>query len=129
MVTLFVPEGQKWKMANIKSDMGYVLLNDCEIEKGNVQTDSGDIFFKNCDFDDLKVNTDMGTLCFIGKEAVMRAWNVQVDTEMGNINADDALGGKVLDDDDDGAISYIQKGMGGNLVLRTDSGDVSLKCR
>ena len=70
--------------------MGNVLLNDCEIEKGNVQTDSGDMFFKNCDFDDLKVNTDMGTLCFIGKEAVMRAWNVQVDTEMGNINADDA---------------------------------------
>ena len=74
-------------MVNIKSDMGNVLLNDCEIEKGNVQTDSGDMFFKNCDFDDLKVNTDMGTLCFIGKEAVMRAWNVQVDTEMGNINA------------------------------------------
>ena len=102
---------------------------DCEIEKGNVQTDSGDIFFKNCDFDDLKVDTDMGELCFIGKEAMMRTWSVQVDTEMGNINADDALGGKVLEDDDDGAISYIQKGMGGNLVIRTDSGDVSLKCR
>ena len=95
MVTLYVPEGQKWKMANIKSDMGNVLLNDCEIEKGNVQTDSGDMFFKNCDFDDLKVDTDMGE----------------------------------LEDDDDGAISYIQKGMGGNLVLRTDSGDISLKCR
>ena len=32
VVTLYVPEGQKWKMANIKSDMGNVLLNDCEIE-------------------------------------------------------------------------------------------------
>ena len=129
VVTLYVPEGQKWKMVNIKSDMGNVLLNDCEIEKGTVQTDSGDMFFKNCDFDDLKVDTDMGELCFIGKEAVMRTWNVQVDTDMGNINADDALGGKVVEDDDDGAISYIQKGMGGNLVIRTDSGDVSLKCR
>lgn len=129
VVTLYVPEGQKWKTANIKSDLGNVLLNDCEIENGNVQTDSGDMFFKNCDFDDLKVNTDMGTLCFIGKEAVMRTWNIQVDTEMGNINADDALGGKVLEDEDDSDISYTQKGKGGNLVIKTDSGDVSLKCR
>ena len=129
VVTLYVPEGQKWKMANIKSDMGNVLLNGCEIEKGNVQTDSGDMFFKNCDFEDLNVDTDMGELCFIGKEAVMRTWNVQIDTEMGNINADDALGGKVVEDEDDGDISYTQKGKGGNLVIRTDSGDVSLKCR
>ena len=129
VVTLYVPEGQKWKTANIKSDLGNVLLNDCKIEKGNVQTDSGDMFFKNCDFDDLKVDTDMGELCFIGKEAVMRAWNVQVDTDMGNINADDALSGKVVEDEEDSDISYIQKGKGGNLVIRTDSGDVSLKCR
>ena len=129
VVTLYVPEGQKWKMANIKSDLGNVLLNGCKIKKGNVQTDSGDIFFKNCDFDDLKVNTDMGNLCFIGKESVMRTWNVQIDTDMGNINADDALSGKVVEDEDDGDISYTQKGKGGNLVIRTDSGDVSLKCR
>lgn len=129
VVTLYVPEGQKWKTANIKSDLGNVLLNDCEIENGTVQTDSGDMFFKNCDFDDLKVDTDMGELCFIGKEAVMRAWNIQVDTEMGNINADDALSGKVVEDEEDSDISYTQKGKGGNLVIRTDSGDVSLKCR
>ena len=129
VVTLYVPEGQKWKTTNIKSDLGNVLLNDCKIKKGNVQTDSGDIFFKNCDFDDLKVNTDMGNLCFIGKEAVMCAWNVQIDTDMGNINADDALSGKVVEEEEDGDISYTQKGKGGNLVIRTDSGDVSLKCR
>lgn len=129
VVTLYVPEGQKWKTANIKSDLGNVLLNDCKIKKGNVQMDSGDIFFKNCDFDDLKVNTDMGNLCFIGKETVMCAWNVQIDTDMGNINADDALSGKVVEEEEDGDISYTQKGKGGNLVIRTDSGDVSLKCR
>ena len=129
VVTLYVPEGQKWKMVNIKSDMGNVLLNDCEIEKGTVQTDSGDMFFKNCDFDDLKVDTDMGELCFIGKEAVMRAWNVQIDTDMGNIDADNALSGKVVENEEDSDVSYTQKGKGGNLVIRTDSGDVSLKCR
>ena len=129
VVTLYVPEGQKWKTANIKSDLGNVLLNDCEIEKGNVQTDSGGIFFKNCDFDGLNVDTDMGELCFIGRESVMRTWNVQIDTDMGNINADDALSGKVVENEDDGDISYTQQGKGGNLMIRTESGDVSLKCR
>ena len=46
-----------------------------------------------------------------------------------NINADDALSGKVVEEEEDGDISYTQKGKGGNLVIRTDSGDVSLKCR
>ena len=86
VVTIYVPEGQKWKLADIKSDMSNILLNGCEIENGAVQTDSGDVFFKNCDFNNLKVKTDMGDLCFIGKEDVMRTWNIQVNTDMGDIN-------------------------------------------
>ena len=46
VVTIYVPEGQKWKLADIKSDMSNILLNGCEIENGAVQTDSGDVFFK-----------------------------------------------------------------------------------
>ena len=110
-------------------DMGNILLNDCEIENGTIQTDSGDMFFKNCDFDNLKVDTDMGELYFTGTEDVMRTWNIQVDTDMGNIKVDDALGGKVMEDEDDYNLSYTQKGKGGKLVIQTDSGDVSLKCR
>ena len=89
VVTLYVPEGQKWKLADIKSDISNILLNGCEIENGTIQTDSGDVFFKNCDFDNLKVKTDMGDLCFIGKEDVMRTWNIQVNTDMGDINVDE----------------------------------------
>ena len=74
-----------------KSDMINILLNGCKIESGTVQTDSGDVFIKNCDFDNLKVKTDMGDLCFIGKEDMMRTWNIQVNTDMGDINVDDAL--------------------------------------
>ena len=33
-LTLYVPEGQKWKLADIKSDMSNILLNGCEIENG-----------------------------------------------------------------------------------------------
>lgn len=54
--------------------------------------------FKNCDFNNLKVKTDMGDLCFIGKEDVMRTWNIQVNTDMGDINVDDALTGKMVED-------------------------------
>ena len=54
------------------------------------------LFFKNCDFNNLKVKTDMGNLCFIGKEDVMRTWNIQVNTDMGDINVDDALTGKMV---------------------------------
>ena len=129
VVTLYVPEGQKWKLADIKSDMSNILLNGCEIESGTVQTDSGDVFIKNCDFDNLKVKTDMGDLCFIGKEDMMRTWNIQVNTDMGDINVDDALTGKKMEDQDDCDISYTQKGTGGNLVIQTDSGNISLKCR
>lgn len=75
VVTLYVPEGKKWKLADIKLDMSNILLNECEIENGTVQTDSGDVFFKNCDFDNLKVKTDMG-----------------------NINVDDVLTGKRMED-------------------------------
>ena len=82
-----------------------ILLNECEIENGTVQTDSGDVFFKNCDFDNLKVKTDMGDLCFIGKEDVMRTWSIQVNTDMGDINVDDALTGKKTEDQDDCDIS------------------------
>ena len=106
-----------------------ILLNECEIENGTVQTDSGDVFFKNCDFDNLKVQTDMGDLCFIGKEDVMRTWSIQVNTDMGDINVDDALTGKMVEDQDDCDISYTQKGTGGNLVIQTDSGNIRLKCR
>ena len=60
VVTIYVPEGQKWKLADIKSDMSNILLNGCEIENGAVQTDSGDVFFKNCDFNNLKVKTEYG---------------------------------------------------------------------
>ena len=129
VVTIYVPEGQKWKLADIKSDMSNILLNGCEIENGAVQTDSGDVFFKNCDFNNLKVKTDMGDLCFIGKEDVMRTWNIQVNTDMGDINVDDALTGKMVEDQDDCDISYTQKGTGGNLVIQTDSGNIRLKCR
>ena len=113
----------------VKSDMSNILLNGCKIENGTVQTDSGDVFFKNCDFDNLKVKTDMGDLCFIGKEDVMRTWSIQVNTDMGDINVDDALTGKKTEDQDDCDISYTQKGTGGNLVIQTDSGNISLKCR
>ena len=113
----------------VKSDMSNILLNGCKIENGTVQTDSGDVFFKNCDFDNLKVQTDMGDLCFIGKEDVMRTWSIQVNTDMGDINVDDALTGKKTEDQDDCDISYTQKGTGGNLVIQTNSGDVRLKCR
>ena len=129
VVTIYVPEGQKWKLADIKSDMSNILLNGCEIENGAVQTDSGDIFFKNCDFNNLKVKTDMGDLCFIGKEDVMRTWNIQVNTDMGDINVDDALTGKMVEDQEDCDISYTQKGTGGNLLIQTDSGNIRLKCR
>lgn len=129
VVTIYVPEGQKWKLADIKSDMSNILLNGCEIENGAVQTDSGDVFFKNCDFNNLKVKTDMGDLCFIGKEDVMRTWNIQVNTDMGDINVDDALTGKMVEDQDDCNISYTQKGTGGNLAIQTDSGNIRLKCR
>ena len=129
VVTLYVPEGQKWKTAAIKMAMGNILLNDCEIKNGTIQTDSGDMFFKNCDFGNLKVDTDMGNLYFIGKEDVMRTWNIQVDTDMGNVKVDDVLNGKMMEDEDDYNLSYTQKGKGGKLVIQTDSGDVSLKCR
>ena len=36
VVTIYVPEGQKWKLADIKSDMSNILLNGCEIENGAV---------------------------------------------------------------------------------------------
>ena len=71
----------------------------------------------------------MGDLCFIGKEDVMRTWNIQVNTDMGDINVDDALTGKMVEDQDDCDISYTQKGTGGNLVIQTDSGNIRLKCR
>ena len=106
VVTLYVPEGQKWKLADIKSDISNILLNGCEIENGTIQTDSGDVFFKNCDFDNLKVKTDMG-----------------------DINVDDALTGKKMEDQDDCDISYTQKGTGRNLVIQTDGGNIRLKCR
>ena len=48
---------------------------------------------------------------------------------MGNINVDDVLTGKRMEDQDDGDISYTQKGTGGNLLIQTDSGTISLKCR
>ncbi len=88
-----------------------ILLNECEIENGTVQT------------------TDMGDLCFIGKEDVMRTWSIQVNTDMGDINVDDALTGKKTEDQDDCDISYTQKGTDGNLLIQTDSGNISLKCR
>ena len=62
----------------------------------------------------------MGDLCFIGKEDVMRTWNIQVNTDMGDINVDDALTGKMVEDQDDCDISYTQKGTGGNLVIQTE---------
>jgi len=63
------------------------------------------------------------------KEDVMRTWNIQVNTDMGDINVDDALTGKMVEDQDDCDISYTQKGTGGNLVIQTDSGNIRLKCR
>lgn len=129
VVTLYVPKGQKWKIAEIQSDMSNVLLNGCRIEKGTVTSDSGDLFFKNCDFDNLKVDTDAGNLCFIGKKDVMRSWNVQVKTDAGDFRVDEALSGRVTEDSDEDDIVYTQKGIGGKLEIETDSGDVRLKCR
>ena len=129
VVTLYIPEEQEWKMADIKTDMSNIMLNGCKIENGTVQSNSGDIYFKNCDFDNLKIDSDMGDIHFVGTEDVIGAWNIQIDTDMGNIDVDDALGGKVKEDEDDCALSYTQKGKGGNLVIQTDSGDVSLDCR
>ena len=71
----------------------------------------------------------MGDLFFIGKEDMMRTWNIQVNTDMGDINVDDALTGKKMEGQDDSDISYTQKGTGGNLLIQTDSGNISLKCR
>ena len=48
---------------------------------------------------------------------------------MGDINVDDALTGKMVEDQDDCDISYTQKGTGGNLLIQTDSGNIRLKCR
>lgn len=129
VVTLYIPENQEWKTADIKTDEGNILLNGCKIENGDVQSDSGDLYFKNCDFDNLKIDSEMGDIHFIGKEDVMNTWNVQVDTEMGDIDADDALNGKVMENEDDDMTSYTQKGKGGNLVIQTESGDISLECR
>ncbi len=129
VVTLYVPEGQGWKTANIKTDTGNMLLNECKIEDGSVQSASGDLYFKNCDFADLKIDTDMGDIHFVGKEDVMGTWNVQIDTDMGDIDVDDALDGKVKEDEDDYDLSYMQAGKGGNLVIQTESGDISLECR
>ncbi len=129
VVTLYIPEEQEWKMADIKTDMSNIMLNGCKIENGIVQSNSGDIYFKNCDFDNLKIDSDMGDIHFVGTEDVMGAWNIQIDTDMGDIDVDDALGGKVKEDEDDCDLSYTQKGKGGNLVIQTDSGDVSLDCR
>ena len=129
VVTLYIPEDQEWKTADIETDMGNILLNGCKIENGTVQSDSGDLYFKNCDFDNLKIDSDMGDLHFVGTEEVMGAWNVQIDTDTGDIDADDALDGKVKEDEDDNSISYTQTGKGGNLVIQSESGDISLGCR
>lgn len=129
VVTLYIPEGQEWKTADIKTDIGDVLLNECRIEDGIVQSDSGDLYVKNCDFDNLKIDSDMGDIHFVGTEEVMGAWNVQIDTDMGDIKVDDALDGKVKEDEDDYNQSYTQTGKGGNLVIQTESGDISLECR
>ena len=120
VVTLYIPEEQEWKMADIKTDMSNIMLNGCKIENGTVQSNSGDIYFKNCDFDNLKIDSDMGDIHFVGTEDVMGAWNIQIDTDMGNIDVDDALGGKVKEDEDDYDPSYTQKGKGGNLVIQTN---------
>lgn len=129
VVTLYIPEDQEWKTADMKTDAGNILLNECKIVNGTVQSDSGDLYFKNCDFDNLKLDSDMGDIHFVGNEEVMGAWNVQIDTDMGDIDVDDALDGKVKEDEDDNSISYTQTGKGGNLVIQTESGDISLECR
>ena len=129
VVTLYIPEDQELKTADIKTDTGNVMLNECKIEDGSVQSDSGDLYFKNCDFDNLKIDSDMGDIHFVGKEDVMGAWNVQIDTDMGDIDADDVLNGKVKEDEDNDSYSYTQKGKGGNLLIQTESGDISLECR
>ena len=82
VVTLYIPEEQEWKTADIKADMSNIMLNGCKIENGTVQSNSGDIYFKNCDFDNLKIDSDMGYIHFIGTEDVMGAWNIQIDTDM-----------------------------------------------
>ena len=114
VVTLYVPEGQKWKTAAIKMDMGNILLNDCEIKNGTIQTDSGDMFFKNCDFENLKVdNLDYGQSLFYRKrrcDAYMEHSSGY--TNMGNVKVDDVLNGKMMEDEDDYNLSYTQKGKG-----------------
>ena len=129
VVTLYIPEDQEWKTADMKTDTGNILLNECKTENGTVQSDSGDLYFKNCDFDNLKIDSDMGDIHFVGDEDVMGAWNVKIDTDMGDIKVDDVLEGKVKEDDDDYNQSYTQQGKGGNLVIQTESGDISLECR
>ena len=52
-----------------------------------------------------------------------------MNTDMGDINVDDALTGKMVEDQDDCDNSYTHKGTGGNLAILTDSGNIRLKCR
>lgn len=129
VITLYVPESKIWTKADITTDMGDVLLNGCQITMGSITSDSGDIYFKDCDFQKMQMVSDVGDVSIIGQKKAIRAWNIQINTDIGDVHVDNALGGRMMEDEDDMTSSYIKEGKGGSLQIQIDSGDVSLECR
>lgn len=128
LVTLYIPEGKVWKQTDLTTETGDVLLNECQMENGTIETDSGDIYIKHCDFQNLAVNSDLGDVQIIDSDKKMKTWAIQADTDIGDLNIDNALDGKLLENDSDDTEVYLQEGIHGKLQIQTDSGDIRLKC-
>lgn len=133
-VNITIPSGQALDEINITGDVGDIMIKDISSAKTTVLSDVGDINFDSCDIGVINLSSSVGNIqlddcAFTGADIRtdcgdvdidstknLSGWMIDCETDIGevNINADD--------EGDD----FSQSGSEGNIVVRGDTGDITI---
>lgn len=117
---------------DLTSDMGDITIKGSNLNTCTLTSNSGDFECSNITFNgDNSITSDMGEVDIESSTDNLTKLAIQVNTDIGDIDASDKLNGYFKKNSDDSAQTYLTetKKTVGNLTIQTDSGDVSLECK
>lgn len=136
---------------SIKTASGDIELKSCDLNNVDLTSDMGDITIKKSNLDtctltsksgdfecsnvtlkgDTSITSNMGEVDMESPTDNLMKLAIQVNTDIGDIDASDKLNGYFKKNEDDSAQTYLKETEKplGNLTIQTNSGDVSLKCK
>ena len=115
----------------LTSDMGDITIKRSTLDTCDFTSNSGDFECKDVTFKgDTSITSDMGEVEIESPTDNLTKLAIQVNTDIGDIDASNKLDGYFKKNDGDDAQTFLVKPEKpvGNLTIQTDSGDVSIEC-